>query len=77
MISWLAAQVEDWLLIALVPTATALDAIKLDRSFVSGLGRHGRHDAVVAHTVELGHELGFTVIAEGVETVTEMDVVRY
>ena len=54
-----------------------VDAIKLDRSFVSGLGRHGSHDAVVAHTVELGHELGLKVIAEGVETATEMDAVRY
>jgi len=44
------------------------DVLKVDRSFTAGLGRHGTHAAVVAALVSLGHSLGHTVVAEGVET---------
>lgn len=45
-----------------------LDAIKIDRSFVSRLGSEGTNSAVVRTILALGHNLGLRIIAEGVET---------
>ncbi len=44
------------------------DAIKIDKSFVKGLGEHVEDTAVVRMIIELAHTLGLEVIAEGVET---------
>ena len=41
--------------------------LKIDRSFVAGLGSDASDESVVAAIVELGHALGLTVVAEGVE----------
>ena len=45
-----------------------LDAIKIDHTFVSRLGVEPDGSALVGALVELGHALGLTVLAEGVET---------
>jgi diguanylate cyclase (GGDEF)-like protein/PAS domain S-box-containing protein len=45
-----------------------VDAVKVDRSFVDGLGTDPDDSAIVAAVVSLGHTLGLTVVAEGVET---------
>jgi EAL domain-containing protein (putative c-di-GMP-specific phosphodiesterase class I) len=45
----------------------AVDAVKLDRSFCSGLAPGSAAEAIVAMTVALAHRLGFDVVAEGVE----------
>jgi diguanylate cyclase (GGDEF)-like protein/PAS domain S-box-containing protein len=45
-----------------------VDAVKVDRSFVDGLGEDAGDSAIVAAVVRLAHELELTVIAEGVET---------
>ena len=45
-----------------------VDAIKIDRSFVSGLGRDADDEAIVASVVSLARAIGKTVVAEGVET---------
>jgi EAL domain-containing protein (putative c-di-GMP-specific phosphodiesterase class I) len=45
-----------------------VDAVKVDRSFVDGLGTDPEDSAIVAAVVNLGHTLGLTVVAEGVET---------
>jgi EAL domain-containing protein (putative c-di-GMP-specific phosphodiesterase class I) len=47
------------------------DAIKLDKSFVKGLGEDLEDTAIVRMVVELAHTLGMEVVAEGVETVEE------
>lgn len=43
------------------------DELKIDRSFVQALLTSGSDRAIVRATIELGHELGATVAAEGIE----------
>jgi diguanylate cyclase (GGDEF)-like protein len=45
-----------------------VDALKIDRSFVAGLGQPDHQGVVVKAIIALGHALGLQVIAEGVET---------
>jgi diguanylate cyclase (GGDEF)-like protein len=45
-----------------------VDAIKLDRSFVSRTHSSPRDRIIVESTIKLGHALGLTVVGEGVET---------
>jgi diguanylate cyclase (GGDEF)-like protein len=44
-----------------------VDEVKIDKSFVLGMGTDLNDLAVVRSIVELGHSLGLTVVAEGVE----------
>jgi diguanylate cyclase (GGDEF)-like protein/PAS domain S-box-containing protein len=48
------------------------DIVKIDRVFVAGLGHSERDRAIVEHTIDLAHQLGLTVIGEGVETLAQM-----
>jgi diguanylate cyclase (GGDEF)-like protein len=45
-----------------------IDVVKIDRSFVSGLGVDRARERIVEAVVSLAHGLGMTVVAEGVET---------
>ena len=47
------------------------EAEGLDKIFVAGLGRDRTNRAIVAAIVQLAHDLGSTVIAEGVETIEQ------
>ncbi len=53
-----------------------IDRLKVDRSFVSGLGSAGQDPTVVATVVDLAHKLGLQVVAEGVETEAELRAVN-
>jgi diguanylate cyclase (GGDEF)-like protein/PAS domain S-box-containing protein len=53
-----------------------IDNLKIDRSFVSPLGEHGENSEIARTIVNIGHNLGMTVIAEGVETATQLAQVR-
>lgn len=53
-----------------------LDVLKIDRSFVEGLGRDSRSAALVEAIVALGRGLGIQTIAEGVETEQQRDILR-
>ena len=52
-----------------------VDMLKIHQSFVSTLGS-GRDDALVGAVVELGHALGLSVVAEGVETDNQLAHLR-
>lgn len=43
------------------------DSIKIDQSFVGRMLTHQGSDAIVRSTIDLGHDLGLSVVAEGVE----------
>ncbi len=53
-----------------------LDAIKIDRSFVSGLAGDPRDQAIVASLISLARALGCAVTAEGVETEDQLLALR-
>ncbi len=42
--------------------------MKIDRSFISGMGTDSNDDSIVRSCLELAHNLNLTVVAEGVET---------
>jgi len=46
--------------------------LKVDSSFVRGIGRNRDDEKIVEAVVRLGQSLGLTVVAEGVETETQM-----
>ena len=49
------------------------DRIKLDRSFTSALGKDRQSNAFVRAMLALGSSLDISVLAEGVETASQMD----
>ena len=53
-----------------------IDTLKIDQSFVAGLGKKPQNTAIVNAIVELGHNLGMGVVAEGVETEGQLDFLR-
>ena len=57
-------------------THLPVDALKLDRSFVSVLGRDERADSIVRAITMLAHGLHIDVIAEGIETEQQQDLLR-
>jgi len=53
-----------------------IDRLKIDRSFVTGLVERREDRVIAAMIVNMGHLLGLKVIAEGVETQAQADVLR-
>jgi diguanylate cyclase (GGDEF)-like protein/PAS domain S-box-containing protein len=53
-----------------------LDQLKIDRSFTQGLAKGSRFASIVSTIIILAGNLGLTVVAEGVETVTELNFLR-
>ena len=54
----------------------AVDELKIDKSFVTGLGLGEGNASIVRSTIELGHSLGLKLVAEGVEHEQSYDLVR-
>ena len=53
-----------------------IDEIKIDRSFVHGLPAQPESAAIAGAIIALAGALGLQVVAEGVETATELDFLR-
>jgi diguanylate cyclase (GGDEF)-like protein len=53
-----------------------VDEVKIDRSFVSRMRHSDKDAAIVRSVIELGHNLGLEVVAEGVEDVEVLDALR-
>ncbi len=52
------------------------DYLKVDKSFVDGLGEDAEDTAIVSATISMAHALGLKVIAEGVETAGQLARLR-
>jgi diguanylate cyclase (GGDEF)-like protein len=52
------------------------DFLKVDRTFVAGLGVHPGDTAIVRAVLDLGQALGLTTVAEGVETPEQLAALR-
>jgi EAL domain-containing protein (putative c-di-GMP-specific phosphodiesterase class I)/CheY-like chemotaxis protein len=50
--------------------------LKIDRAFVRNMHANSSDRVMVEKTIEIGHELGMTVTAEGVETETQLSFLR-
>ncbi len=53
-----------------------IDELKIDRLFIGGIDHNARDAALVAAIISLGHSLGLRVVAEGVETPAQLEVLR-
>jgi len=47
-----------------------VDELKIDKSFIYGLDTDQSNDAIVRSTIDLAHNLGLKVVAEGIESKT-------
>jgi EAL domain-containing protein (putative c-di-GMP-specific phosphodiesterase class I) len=53
-----------------------IDIIKVDASFVAGLGRDRGDAAITMAVIRLAHALGMMTVAEGVETQEQLDLLH-
>ncbi len=64
------------LFVAVAVEAHAVDELKIGRSFVLGLAQGGEDAVIVKSTIELGHNIGLRVVAEGVEDERSWELLR-
>ena len=57
-------------------TILPIDTLKIDRSFVDGLGRSSEGTAIFDAVVQLARSLGVRALAEGVETPAQAHALR-
>lgn len=50
-----------------------VDCLKIDRSFIMGIPDQYKDMSIIRYIVNLSHELGISVVAEGIETVEQLD----
>ncbi|MEW6645957.1 MAG: EAL domain-containing protein [Pseudomonadota bacterium] len=56
--------------------ALPIQTIKIDRSFVNGIGINPGDEAIIRAVIELSRSLGFITVAEGVETTHQAQFLR-
>jgi diguanylate cyclase (GGDEF)-like protein/PAS domain S-box-containing protein len=53
-----------------------VDLLKIDRSFIAGLGLDKDDDAIVRSVIELAHAFGIDAVAEGIETREHLELLQ-
>jgi EAL domain-containing protein (putative c-di-GMP-specific phosphodiesterase class I) len=53
-----------------------VDAVKIDRAFVDGLGNHAHNSALVAAIIAMADALNLGVTAEGIETADQLGLLK-
>ena len=56
--------------------ALPVDIIKIDPSFVAGLGTDGTLAMLTRTIVQVGHDLGIEIVAEGIERPEQLELLR-
>lgn len=53
-----------------------ITALKVDRSFINDVSNNEDDAAITATIIAMGHQLGLTIIAEGIENLDQLDFLR-
>jgi EAL domain-containing protein (putative c-di-GMP-specific phosphodiesterase class I) len=53
-----------------------IDSIKIDKSFVDDIVSHSNQGAMVKTIIDMGHNLDFTIIAEGIEQEEQVEFLK-
>lgn len=53
-----------------------IETVKIDASFLQGIGRQKNDEAIVTGIIRMAHSLGQTVVAEGVETREQLEFLK-
>ncbi len=53
-----------------------VDVLKIDGTFVAGLGREPQDASIAAAVISLAHALGLKTVAEGVETEEQLAILK-
>lgn len=53
-----------------------IETVKIDASFLQGVGKNRNDEAIVSGIIKMAHSLGQSVVAEGVETEEQMQFLR-
>ena len=56
--------------------ALPLDTLKIDQSFVAGLGHSKDAEAIITSIIAMAHAVDLTVVAEGVENPEQLEILR-
>ena len=56
-------------------SSLTVDTVKIDKSFVMA-HEHKHNEALIRSIIAMSHELGYQVIAEGVETAEQTDLLK-
>ncbi len=56
--------------------ALPLDIVKIDKTFISHLGKDRKEAAVVRQIIKMAHELDLSVTAEGVEEREQLEILK-
>ncbi|GHE84809.1 putative bifunctional diguanylate cyclase/phosphodiesterase [Thalassotalea profundi] len=58
-------------------TQLDIDTIKIDKSFVGQLDNKGKSNRVIVESIIImSHKLGYKVVAEGVETISQLEILK-
>lgn len=57
-------------------TKLPIDVLKIDRSFVTDLNKNLKSRCIVENIINLSHQLGIDVVAEGVEEKEQVDYLK-